>query len=52
MFAVGAGGSNDATAIIYENKQEPLDDTLDNEAEKSLQTEKQTQLLKELLSKF
>jgi len=28
---VVAGGSNDATAIIYENKQEPLDDTLDNE---------------------
>jgi hypothetical protein len=44
-------GSNSATPTL-ENKQEPLDDTLDNEAEKSLQTEKQTQLLKELLSKF
>lgn len=27
---VVAGGSNDATAIIYDNKQEPSDDTLDN----------------------
>ena len=26
---VVAGGSNDATAIIYENKQEPLDNTLE-----------------------
>lgn len=45
---VVAGGSNDATAIIYD-KQEPLDNTLDTEAEKSLQHEKQ---LKELLNKF
>ena len=44
-------GSNSATPTL-ENKQEPLEDTLDNEAEKSLQIEKQTQLLKELLSKF
>lgn len=41
-------GSNYATPTL-ENKQEPLDNTLDNEAEKSLQHEKQ---LKELLNKF
>jgi hypothetical protein len=40
-------GSNSATPTL-ENKQEPLDNTLENEAEQSLQTE----MLKELLNKF
>jgi len=37
---VVAGGSNDATAIIYENKQEPLENTLDNEPSDDTQTSK------------
>jgi hypothetical protein len=37
-------GSNSATPTL-ENKQEPLDNTLDNEAEKSLQTELVKQFL-------
>jgi len=36
-------GSNSATPTL-ENKQEPLDDTLDTEAEKSLQNEKKNKL--------
>jgi len=45
-------GSNSATPTL-ENKQEPLEDTLDTEAEKSLQTEQQNkELLKKLLNKF
>lgn len=53
---VVAGGSNDATAIIYDNKQEPLDNTLDN-TEPSEDTQKaeqdaQKEQLKQLLNKF
>jgi hypothetical protein len=49
---VVAGGSNDATSIIYD-KQEPLDDTLDKtEPLDNAQNEKEKELLKELLNKF
>jgi hypothetical protein len=45
-------GSNSATPTL-ENKQEPLENTLDTEAEQSLQTEQQNkELLKKLLNKF
>jgi len=44
-------GSNSATPTL-ESKEEPSKDTLDNEAEQSLQQEKQIGLLKELLNKF
>lgn len=47
---VVAGGSNDATAIIYDNKQEPLDNTLEKtEPSDDTQT---TEMLKQLLNKF
>jgi hypothetical protein len=44
-------GSNSATPTL-ENKTEAVDNTLEQEAEQSLQTEKQLELLKELLKKI
>jgi hypothetical protein len=45
-------GSNSATPTLETKELEPSKDTLDIEAEQSLQTEKQKELLKELLNKF